>query len=478
MKQSKNMPRGSTALRQASSTSTFLSSKTHSTFFIIFIIFIFISISYFFTDKINNFQNTRFVIKKENVFYKLYIEKTPEKLNLPNFDVSPFKKNIFRIWCSKNPIGECGGRRGSNYPLDITSKNLPEWNQVIYDDESSLKFIHKYFGETHKICVAYNLLNYGVAKADLMRYLLIYIFGGLYLDMKSCVTSPIEKIPDDKDLVVSNWGSHWYSKQPHTHLFVNGEFQNWYIYGRQGAPILAEIIEKVVQNIFDLYNNPNLPNKIYDPEEPPSKGIVLATTGPIAYTSVIENSLNKKTVFVSKTINSSIKYMCQRDEISNNHYSNKKIPLVNHISNFVYIPKNIYFTNDKHTYKNIDNYNVFVYTDSDLTDKLNKYFDENIFQFLQKEFQKKELWLYINLFLYGGTYDEYNRLDSLSIDRNIKKCHLISNLSNTFLTTKDILISTPPFNNIMWDMITYIINNLYTESIDLYSNKLKTYIVI
>ena len=170
--------------------------------------------------------------------------------------------------------------------------------------------------------------------------------------------------------------------------------------------------------------------------------------------------------------------MCQRDEISNNHYSNKKILLVNHISNFVYIPKNIYFTNDKHTYKNIDNYNVFVYTDSDLTDKLNKYFDENIFQFLQKEFQKKELWLYINLFLYGGTYDEYNRLDSLSIDRNINKCHLISNLSNTFLTTKDILISTPPFNNIMWDMITYIINNLYTESIDLYSNKLKTYIVI
>ena len=98
MKQSKNMPRGSTALRQASSTSTFLSSKTHSTFFIIFIIFIFISISYFFTDKINNFQNTRFVIKKENVFYKLYIEKTPEKLNLPNFDVSPFKKNIFSSW--------------------------------------------------------------------------------------------------------------------------------------------------------------------------------------------------------------------------------------------------------------------------------------------------------------------------------------------------------------------------------------------
>jgi mannosyltransferase OCH1-like enzyme len=422
---------------------------------------------------------------REKIFYKLLIENKPNALTLPYSDINykfrsePFPKKIYRTWCWKTPSAECGGRPASVKPFEITKQNLPDWEQIIYSDSDTEEFLHYYFGESHKVTIAYNLINpaYGVAKADLLRYLLIYTFGGLYLDMKSCVSGKLPEIPPDKDMIVSTWGS---IVPPQYHLFEHGEYQNWYIYARKGAPILADIIERVVQNIFNLHENPSsiLTNaSIYHASEPISKGIVLATTGPIAFTLAILNSKHKNTVYVSPTINGILTYMCQSESAEGpNHYSKKKDILVYPKQNSFFIPKILSITHHSvsHLKSNVKNH--IYYTDFDVkifsfetaTQIIYNFFGEKIlkiFNDFKYSYNKYEIWIYCNLYIYGGTYYDYknNYIKLLSnfdfITPNNWHIVLDDKIDLKNCTIFDIMISTPPSNQILWETLEYIFSN-------------------
>ena len=398
------------------------------------------------------------------ILYKLYLDIDQVPIKLPNvYDINHKPSTIFRLWCWKDPILECGGRKSSEYTLNVSKNNTPNWNQVIYGDSEAIEFLYKYFGKNHRVTISYFLINpeYGVARADLMRYLLIYIFGGIYLDMKSCIYAPLEDIPEGYDMVVSTWKNI----KPQDHLFKGGEYQNWYIYARKGSPILGEIIEKVVQNIFDLYESPWRIKNIYHSTEPASKGLVLATTGPIAFTSVILNSSLNKTVYVSNTINNSLNYMCQDDTITKKHYSNLKTKLVTPKPDCLFIQKKIYvideeiimFPDQESPIKSIN------YTEKKAIDLMIKFFDEKkIITKFKHDYNKKELWLYCILYMYGGIYNLYQEIPDLKIE-NTWYIHYINqpNLDGEIYddTIDNICILTPASNNVFLKLIIYIINN-------------------
>ena len=464
--------------------------------------------------KNKNIEN--FIVEKSEkyIFYKLYLEIDPVVIKLPDvYDNGQHPSSIFRLWCWKDPIMECGGRKASLYHLNMSAGNTPGWNQVIYGDYEAIEFLYKYFGENHRVTIAYFLINpeYGVARADLMRYLLIYIFGGIYLDMKSCIYAPLEKIPDGYDMVVSPWKKI----KPQDHLFQDGEYQNWFIYARKGSPILGEIIEKVVQNIFDLYESPWRLKNIYHSAEKHSKGLVLATTGPIALTSVILNSKLSKTVFVSNTINDSLNYMCQENIITEKHYSNLKTELVTRKIDCLFIKKTMYVIDDAMILSNTKSpIKTIKYTEKKAIDLMAKFFDNNkIIQKFKNNYNKKELWLYCMLYMYGGIYNFHTSVQGsddkpLSIGSSLLPNHLLkiqnkwfmhykSTPSSNFNTYDDyeghpgynndngfytrvgdgaetleggdgsgpgfninnICIATPVANNIFWKLIMYILNN-------------------
>jgi hypothetical protein len=62
---------------------------------------------------------------------------------------------------------------------------------VIYDDDSGLKFLEKYF--TENVILKFKELN-GAHKADLFRYCVLYIYGGVYLDIKTELLRPVGEI--------------------------------------------------------------------------------------------------------------------------------------------------------------------------------------------------------------------------------------------------------------------------------------------
>lgn len=75
----------------------------------------------------------------------------------------------------------------------------PDWSYQLFDDRNNDQFILRHYGQS--LLSYYNRIapGYGAAKADFFRYLLIYRFGGVYLDIKSTITKPLSETVREDD---------------------------------------------------------------------------------------------------------------------------------------------------------------------------------------------------------------------------------------------------------------------------------------
>lgn len=85
-----------------------------------------------------------------------------------------------------------------------------------------------------------------MARADLWRLLVIWIHGGLYLDMKSVALKPLQ--PLKGKMVISRW----YIQD--NCLQIN-EVINWYVYAPKKNPVLRHLIDSVIENLKAQQSN-------------------------------------------------------------------------------------------------------------------------------------------------------------------------------------------------------------------------------
>jgi len=197
--------------------------------------------------------------------------------------------------------------------IEFLKRINPDFEYQLYDDNDCYNFIKNNYDQY--ILNAYEKINscYGPAKADLFRYLLMYKYGGVYLDIKSTCIKPFSYIIKDDDEYIL---SYWSSIHP-SGIFVrnlHGEFQQWHIICVPEHPFLKAVIDKVISNI---YNYDIKKNGV-------GKQAVLNITGPYAYTRAIlpikikhKHILykNHKYIGLKYDIFDHIKYF------GNNHYS-------------------------------------------------------------------------------------------------------------------------------------------------------------
>lgn len=159
----------------------------------------------------------------------------------------------------------------------------PGWEYRFYDDADVAAFIQANYPPLVWQYFQRIDARYGAARADLFRYLLLYKVGGVYLDIKSTATRPLDSVirADDRFLLSQwlhrseeqqAWGGH-----DEIHGLPGGEYQQWHIVCAPGHPFLKAVIETVLSNM-DLYD-PHL-------HETGKRG-VLRVTGPIPYTLAI-----------------------------------------------------------------------------------------------------------------------------------------------------------------------------------------------
>jgi hypothetical protein len=88
----------------------------------------------------------------------------------------------------------------------------PGWDYKIYFDAECEDFIAAHYGAD--VLDAYRRIDprYGAARADFFRYLLMYQRGGVYLDLKSSLTRPLDEVlaPAD-EFIVSRWDEAHFS---------------------------------------------------------------------------------------------------------------------------------------------------------------------------------------------------------------------------------------------------------------------------
>jgi mannosyltransferase OCH1-like enzyme len=127
----------------------------------------------------------------------------------------------------------------------LRNKN-PEYKYFLFDDNDCINFIKNNY--EIDILDTYLLINpnYGPAKADLFRYLLLYKYGGIYLDIKSSCDVPFSEVINDNDrYILSHWSERGHGSRKHFNNFY-GEFQQWHIICTPQHPFLKNVINDVI----------------------------------------------------------------------------------------------------------------------------------------------------------------------------------------------------------------------------------------
>ena len=128
-----------------------------------------------------NFQNYAYNPKLDDLKDKDILLKQPKEYiesknvrDLINSNEIPF--NLFMCWKTKNlpPI--------MNKLVNKIKEENPEFNIYIFDDNDCRNMIEKYF--IKEVVDAFDTLVPGAYKADLWRYCVLYLYGGVYQDIK------------------------------------------------------------------------------------------------------------------------------------------------------------------------------------------------------------------------------------------------------------------------------------------------------
>lgn len=206
--------------------------------------------------------------------YQFLLNKGKHSYELPAVSTQPgIPKNIYQTysnWAHMKPEWQENARR-------IKQIN-PSWNYHFYSDSDIERFILTEYNE--QILAIYQKINprIGPARADLFRYLLMYKKGGVYLDIKSTITRPLEQglMPDDC-FILSHW-SEIPNQEKELAQFPLGEYIQWAIISAPGHPFLKAVIDNVLGNL-----------SVYSPWlHGVGKRAALRITGPFAYTFAIE----------------------------------------------------------------------------------------------------------------------------------------------------------------------------------------------
>lgn len=191
----------------------------------------------------------------------------------------------------------------------------PEWEIMFYDDNDIEDFLRRYFPST--ILNAYLRINsrYGAARADFFRYCVLYVHGGVYLDIKSGIRKKLDSMrvkidPMDmynqKDiLIVGHWPTAVWGEILED---PKGEFMNWVMLSTPRHPVLYEVIQDMITNILGFHDNhltqfsqysEKLGHK-YSATFP--KYMVLQTTGPLMFSRVLWRHRKDPSILVSDTM--------------------------------------------------------------------------------------------------------------------------------------------------------------------------------
>jgi len=186
--------------------------------------------------------------------------------------------------------------------LDHNKTLHPNFDFNFYNNRMIKNIIKNAFPQ--RVYDAFMMINpvYGACISDFARYCLLYLYGGIYMDIKSQVIQPIDELLNwgnhDDILILSHWDTF---PRPQFHRFGSkGELQNWVILCSPRHSVMKLIIDEMVSRIHSKQNGRG-------------KDFVLWLTGPIMMTDVIlrEKKEYKDEILITDKLHKYFKYNSQ-----------------------------------------------------------------------------------------------------------------------------------------------------------------------
>jgi mannosyltransferase OCH1-like enzyme len=153
----------------------------------------------------------------------------------------------------------------------------PDWEMILHTDRKVLKFFERHFSQYSNDI---KKIRQGVVLADLFRYGVLYIFGGMYNDID---TIPLNPIPDEWLTLESVIG---YEYQPSKFecspvpSYSTDTLCQWSFLAKPKHPLFKEALDKGMENLkeknFELKHERD----------------VLTATGPLLFTEIATKYLD------------------------------------------------------------------------------------------------------------------------------------------------------------------------------------------
>ncbi len=134
---------------------------------------------YFYITHMTNYKFNRCLY-----YSPKYIESSKKKYLRENVYVDELDNPLFQMYNNKSKI-----------PYEVyenIKKYAPEYNHIVLDDNEIRDFLKTYY--TDIVLNTFDSLKQGPHKSDLARYCILYIYGGLYMDIKTELIKPLKEI--------------------------------------------------------------------------------------------------------------------------------------------------------------------------------------------------------------------------------------------------------------------------------------------
>jgi mannosyltransferase OCH1-like enzyme len=178
-------------------------------------------------------------MNNKKIIFRKNIAKIPQfKLKHSYNSIIPL--TVYQTWCTKNLPTKM------RETIEFNKSQNPKFNFVLYDDNDCRDFIEKNFDKD--VLEAYDALIPGAYKADLWRYCILYVNGGMYLDIKlKCVYGFKFIALTEKEYFPTDITTNEYPNDPNKGVY------NAFMVSLPKNEKLLQAINKVVENVKNRY---------------------------------------------------------------------------------------------------------------------------------------------------------------------------------------------------------------------------------
>jgi mannosyltransferase OCH1-like enzyme len=119
-------------------------------------------------------------------------------------------------------------------PISI-KKFLPSWKYVLMTDEDNELFVHDYFPQLSKW---FQSLQFPIQRADAIRYMWLYVHGGLYMDLDIEIVASIDELFEKHEM------DTWLLKAPRNFA---GHYTNFFMASTKNNPFWLKVLEECLK---------------------------------------------------------------------------------------------------------------------------------------------------------------------------------------------------------------------------------------